>query len=91
MLGIALYMRGALIDDREALAAFCQSTRGGEPWRRTLERARERGFDFVQANNSASKRQEYLAIVNTFGTGMACRITVEKGHVVATHADNTLW
>jgi len=88
MLAIAWWMRSALIDDRDALAAFCQSTRGGEPWVRTLERGRARGFEFVQGNNSADRRQEFLAIVDRFGTGMACRITVEKGHVVATHADN---
>ena len=89
MLALALWVRGQLLTDRQALAGFCQSTRGGELWARTLERAHERGFDFVLASNSAQSRVEYLAIVDAFGTGLGCRITVEKGRVVATSFGDT--
>lgn len=89
MFALALWVRGQLLTDRQALAGFCQSTRGGELWARTLERARERGFDFVLASNSAQSRVDYLAIVDAFGTGLGCRITVEKGRVVATSFGDT--
>ena len=89
MLVLAFWVRGQLLTDRQALAGFCQSTRGGELWARTLERAHERGFDFVLASNSTLSRVDYLAIVDTFGTGSGCRITVQKGRVVATSFGDT--
>ena len=53
MLAIALWVKGSLDTEREALKAFCESTRGGEPWSSTLDRARERGFEFVRADRKS--------------------------------------
>ncbi len=89
MMLVALWLFTRSADDSEALKGFCQSTRGGEPWSHTLERAHERGFDVVPGNDSRSARREYLLINNRLGATMGCRITVEQGRVVETRTGQT--
>ena len=83
VLAVGLWIRSKLIEETEAVRHFCSATRPGEPWAQVQARAAKLELEFVRANASGAKSEEYLAWIDSFGYRYGCRVTIEAGHVVS--------
>ena len=68
----------------ENLKHFCGATHAGEPWPHVLERARKADLEFLRANASTEKVEEWMAKKESFGKRWGCRVFVQKGLVTET-------
>lgn len=84
LVAVGLWVRSRLVDETEAVRHFCRATRAGEPWTQVRARAEPLGLEFVRANATAAKTEEYLAWVDSFGYRFGCTVVVVDGRVVTT-------
>jgi hypothetical protein len=68
----------------EGVKSFCAATHAGEPWTHVLDRARKADLEFVRANASTEKTEEWLAVKESFSDRFGCRVMVVKGRVTDT-------
>lgn len=92
LLGVGLWVRSSLVEERDAFLAFCNATRRGEPFPLVLQRAQAKQWTFVRANPSTAKEPEYLATVDVMGYRLGCRVTLGKdGRVLEAKASELPW
>lgn len=85
LLAAAWWLRGSLVDDRDAFHAFCNATRRAEPWSQVQARAAAKGWSFVPQTSELKDPREYLAQVDVFGYRLGCTVVVGRdGRVVDT-------
>lgn len=80
----AVWLRSAIVKERDDFLAFCRATRRAEPWEQVQARAAAKGFGFVQQSRTGAVPQEYLSSTAIFGYRLGCTVVVKDGRVVET-------
>ena len=82
VLGFGAWLRGEVIDDSKAFAAFCSATHVGETWEHVQERAATRGWGFVRQSPQGRPTEEWLCQVELWSYRAGCVVTVARGRVI---------